>query len=339
MTTLIKPAALKPGDTIGIVSPASPIAALCPDRFQRGVSHLEAMGFQVQVAPNATALHGHTAGTIDQRVEDLHQMFAAPNVKAIITTIGGYNSNQLLDRLDYDLIRANPKILMGYSDITALLVGITKKTGLVTFLGPALMPQFGEFDGLHPFTASWFRSVLVSPVAPIALDASGVSISEHLSWDREDIRPRRRDTVPGPSVLKRGQAEGRIVAGNLGTMLAVAGTPYFPDLDGAILCIEDDETESPATVDRYLTQLRLMGAFEKISALVVGRFHPNVKFIPEDSLHDLLLQATEGYDLPIALDFDFGHTDPTIILPQGIRASVSFAAEPEVKLLETAVLG
>ena len=103
---LLKPPALKAGDTIGIVSPASPIAAICPARFQRGVRHLEGMGFQVEIAPDAQARHGHTAGTIDQRVEDLHRMFGIPAVKAIITTIGGYNSYHLLDRLDYDFIQA-----------------------------------------------------------------------------------------------------------------------------------------------------------------------------------------------------------------------------------------
>ncbi len=226
---------------------------------------------------------------------------------------------------------------MGYSDISALLVAIHRKTGLVTFLGPALLPQFGEFDGLDAFTESWFRSVLMAPVSPLSLDASGVSICERLAWDREHTRPRRRYPDPGPRMVKRGQAEGRIVAGNVGTMLALAGTPFFPDLDGAILCIEDDETESTATVDRFLTQLRLMGAFDRISALVVGRFHPAVGFNREDSLADLLIQATLGHDLPIAMDFDVGHTDPMVILPQGIRAFVSFRDEPEVTLLDMAV--
>lgn len=335
---VIKPPALKVGDTIGIVSPASQVACYCPQRFERGVQALEAMGFKVVVSKNARANFGHTAGTIAERVDDLHAMFRNPEIKAIITSIGGYNSNQLLDKLDYDLIRANPKIFLGYSDITALHLGIHRMTGLVTFSGPAVMPQFGEFGGLHPYTDRWLRAVLMTDQQAGVLAASFLSIHEHLPWDKEDTRPRHAVAHAGPKVLEQGSAEGPIVTGNLGTMLALAGSRFFPELKGCIMLIEDDETESPATVDRFLTQLRLMGAFGEIAALGVGRFHPKVGFNPEDSLESIVLAATEGYDLPIAIDFDFGHTDPTLTLPQGILARVDFRTEARLELLESAVM-
>jgi len=337
LPTLSKPSHLRPGDTIGIVSPSSPVAAFCPRRLERGIGSLQALGFKVLVSPNARARSGHTAGLIQQRVDDLHGMFRNPEVKAIIATIGGLNSNQLLDRLDYDLIRSNPKILVGYSDITALLVGIHRMTGLVTFLGPALLPQFGESGGLHSYTERWFRSVLMASEQSLEITPSFLSIHELLRWDLEDNRPRKSEPHVGPRVLRRGRASGPIVAGNLGTMLALAGSPYFPDLGGTILCIEEDESETPGTVDRFLTQLRLMGAFERIAALVVGRFHPKVGFSPEDSLEALVLSATEGYEVPVAIDFDFGHTDPMCLFPQGIRAEVDFTEGPILRFCESGV--
>lgn len=334
---LLKPAPLRPGDTIAVVSPASPIAAYCPARLRRGVEALEALGFRVVLGAHASARHGHTAGTRAERVEDLHRAFADPEVQAIITTIGGFNSNQLLDALDYELIRRHPKILMGYSDISALLTGIQTRTGLVTFLGPAILPQFGEHGGLHPYTEAAFRATLMEPGAPQALSPSGLSIHEHLAWDREDTRPRRAEAHAGPSTLQPGRAEGPIVAGNMGTLLALVGTPYFPSLDGAILCVEEDESESSATIDRFFTQLRLMGAYSRISALVVGRMHPDVKFSADDSLEALVRDATAGHDLPIALGFDFGHTDPMFILPQGVRARADFGEHARFELLEAGV--
>ena len=334
---MIVPSRLRTGDTIGIVSPASPVAAFCSKRFARGVENLEKMGFSVRVAEHATARHGHTAGTIEDRVSDIHTMFSDTDVRAIITTIGGFNSNQLLEYLDYDLIARHPKILMGYSDITAVLLAIHKMTGLVTFLGPAIMPQFGEAGGLHRYTAEWFHAILMEPTLPIELTPSNLSIHEQLRWDTEDTRPRREEPHPGPRVLKDGVATGPIIAGNLGTMLALASTRYFPDLDGVILCVEDDEEESPGTIDRFLTQLRHMGVFERIVALVVGRFHPSVGFSDRDSLRDIVLTATEGCDIPIAVDFDFGHTDPMFTLPNGVRARVDFRERARLQLLEEPV--
>lgn len=338
MQPLLRPSRLQPGDLIGIVSPASPVAHFVPRRLQRGIQALEEMGFRVRLSEHATARHGHTAGTIEQRLADLHAMFADPEVRGIITTIGGYNSHQLLDGLDYNLIRNNPKVLLGYSDITALHIGIHSQTGLVTCLGPAVLPQFGEVGGLGPYMLENFRRTLCSgaPVGPIA--PSPMVVDEHLRWDQEDDRPRRHRPNAGPRTLRPGAASGRIVAGNAGTLLLLAGTPYWPDLQGAILCLEDDESETPATIDRYFTHLRHMGVFEQIAGLVVGRFAPQVGFSPTDSLDELLLTATRGYSFPIAVDFDFGHWDPIFILPNGVQADLRAAGQAELALLESAVV-
>ena len=335
---MIRPPLLKVGDVVGVVSPASPLPALHPGRFERSIRNLELMGFEVRVGRHARSVSGDAAGTAEQRVSDLHAMFSDDEVRAIICSIGGYNSNALLDRLDYDLIRRNPTILVGYSDPTFLLLGIHKMTGLVTFHGPTLMPQFGEPNGLHPYTERWFRKTLMSTDPPGELRPSGLSVHEYLEWDRDDNRPRREESHGGPRTVKPGRAEGSLVAGNLCTLAALAGTPYFPALEGAILCVEISEEEDTAWADRYLTHLRLVGAFEKASALIVGRTHPASGFSDEDPLEPMLLDATAGFDLLIATGFDFGHTDPMLTLPIGPRASVDLTEDdPSLILLESAV--
>lgn len=335
---LIRPPRLQAGDLIGVVSPSSPVAHFVPRRLKRGVAELERLGFRVRLGRHATERRGHTAGSIQDRVVDLHEMFADPEVKAIITTIGGHSSHQLLDELDYDLIAANPKIFMGYSDITALHLGIHARTGLVTFLGPAVLPQFGEAGGLMLYVRQAFERTVCTAIPAGELQPSPEVVAETLRWDLEDDRPRRTTVNPGPRPLRSGVARGRIVAGNLGTMLLLAGTPYWPDLRGAILCVEDDETETPATVDRYFTQLRHMGVYDVIAGLVVGRFPPSVGFSAEDSLEEILLTATRGYSFPIGIDFDFGHWDPIFVLPNGVEAELSVGETARLAILEPAVV-
>ncbi|MDI3234731.1 LD-carboxypeptidase [Exiguobacterium antarcticum] len=333
----MKPKKLTVGDTIAILSPASAVAAYVPRRLQRGIETLERMGFQVLVMPNTTAVHSHTAGTIGERIQDLHMAFADPSIKAIITTIGGFNSHQLLDELDYDLIRNNPKIFMGYSDITALHAGIYAKTGLTTFIGPAILPQFGQLQGLDEYTQKWFEKTLMQ-TGPIGqIEASDEWTDEVLRWDVADDRKRTHVVNDGYIVAREGKGTGPILAGNLGTLLLLAGTPYMPSFDGVVLMLEDDESETPETIDRYFTQLRHLGAYDKISALVVGRFSRKVDFDPDFPLKDIILRATRGYDFPVVLDADFGHTDPVLTLPNGIQATVEANETVILEILESAV--
>lgn len=298
---------------------------------------LESLGFRVKVAPHALAATGHTAGRAEERAADLMGLFLDDEVDAILATIGGHNSNQLLEHLDFAAIRSHPKIVMGYSDTSALLLAIHSLTGLVTFMGPALLPQFGEAGGLHPFTKSAVSAVLCEPSRNVAMPTAPSWIRERLRWGTEDTRARVGVPNPGPRVVRRGRASGRLFATNLGTMLVLAGSKYFPRLDSAILCIEEDEVETQASFDRYLTQLRTMGVFERISALLVGRFPPEVEFTRENNLDALLLEATRGSKFPIAAGLDFGHTDPMLTLPIGIQAEVAVGASVEWSLTEAAV--
>lgn len=335
---IIRPSKLSFGDTVGIVSPASPIAACCPRRLRRGIECLEDMGFQVILGDHTSKHTGHTAGTIEDRLSDLHAMYRNPDVKAIIPTIGGYNSHQLLDQLDFDLIAENPKILLGYSDITALQLGIFSQTGMVTYLGPAILPQFGEFGGLFDYSRNSFEDVLMNAaITRQVLQPSESWTEESLQWDLEDNRQRVLKKSTGWKILKRGKACGRIVAGNMSTLLLLAGTAYWADMTGAILCVEDDETTNLATVDRYVTQLRQMGVYQQISALIVGRFPSATGFSEEEPLETVLTIATRGYSFPVVYDVDFGHTDPMMILANGVLASLDAHHSIEFKYTESTV--
>lgn len=320
----IYPSKLVKGDTIGIVSPSSPVAAFCPRRLDRGVKELEMRGFQVTLGRYVSERYKHTAGTVQQRIEDLHEMFMNDEIKAIICTIGGLNSNQLLEHLDYDLIKAHPKIFMGFSDITALLNAIYAKTGLVTFLGPAVLPQFGEFGGTMAYTWEYFEKALLLG-GEVKVEESKEWTDEFTPWDKEDDRQRVMKPNEGIKILKSGKASGTMVGGNIGTFLLLNGTSYMPNLQDVILCIEEDEVETPATIDRFFMQLRHIGVFEKIKGMLIGRFNDKVGFKKEDSLEDIVLAATDGYNFPILYDLDFSHTDPMITIPLGGKCDMDTA--------------
>src|SRR5262249_8723856 len=157
---------------------------------------------RTRVGKHARRVAGHTAGSVSERLDDLHNMFGDPEVRAIITAIGGYNSNQLLEDLDYELIKANPKIFLCYSDITALHFAIWQKTGLGVVLGPAILPQFGEHGGLHPYTWSSFQRTLMVPHTVGDLVSPSEAAYEYLEWDDEDIRAREHVFHKGPQVVR-----------------------------------------------------------------------------------------------------------------------------------------
>jgi muramoyltetrapeptide carboxypeptidase len=333
----VLPRRLELGDLVGIVSPSSGVAAGVPRRFDRGVAELERRGFRVRIGEHARAVTGWTAGTPQQRADDLHAMFADPEVRAIVCTIGGFNANQLLELLDFDLIAANPKLFVGYSDITALHGAIHARTGLATMLGPALLPQWGEYGGMHSTTWDAFERVALHAEPAGVFRQPEHWYPEQLWWDREDDRSRHPEPAPPWRTVRPGCAEGSLVAGNLDTLRLLCGTPWEPSLDGALLCLEDGEEGRPWIVERQLFQLRHVGAFEHAAGIAYGRIHPEAGFESERWIDEILLRATEGYDVPVAVGLDCSHTDPLLTLPWGVRARLDAGDEVTLELLEAAV--
>ncbi len=329
---LIKPARLRTGARLGIVTCSTPLSACGPDAVQRARERLEARGFEWIEAPNTRTTYGHSAGTVRDRVRALHAFFRDPKIDAILSFWGGFQSHQLLEYLDYDLIRRHPKPLLGYSDTTALSVGIHARTGLVTFSGPAGI-TFAK-PTLPDFTWEHLEKVLMQPTVPFPLQTSK-EYSDN-PWFKEPSQTMTFEPNPGWRVFRQGRAEGALIGGNVGTMLLLAGTAFWPNLKNKILFVEDDEAETPRTMDRCFTHLRQLGAYDQIKGLIVGRFHRDVKFTPSDSLEMILKEALRGTKFPVLTGVDFGHTDPLVTLPLGVRARLE-TRRPSITLLEAAV--
>jgi len=328
---VIRPPALRRGDTVGIAAPSSATAARVPRRLARGVTELERHGFRVRLGADVRTMDP----TNEDKLSDLHALFGDTEVRAIVCTTGGYDSHQLLDDLDLELVEANPKVLSGYSDSTALLAAIHARTDLVTFMGPSLLSDWAEFAGVPEYTwTEWEATVMrARPRGDIAVAREWTA--EVTRWDEEDDRPRVWEPNPGPRTVRDGTAEGPLAPANLSTLLLLAGTPWWPDLDGAILCLEAAEEEQAWWVERSLHHLRHLGVWKRAAGLAVGRCHPDSQVAP-DELDRMLLAATRATGFPIAVDFDFGHTEPHCTLPWGVRARLD-AGAPRLTLLEAAV--
>lgn len=317
----ILPPRLDHNKSIGVIAPADPVAGVCsPEVIERGYAYLKERGFSVIEGKSVKELTPkHTAGSISLRVNDIHSFLKDKNVGCIMSFWGGFNANQLLDYLDYDLIKSNPKIFIGYSDMTALTVAITAQTGLITFSGPAII----SFAKPEPFDYTWnyFEKLCIRAEDNLKIESSP-DCADDLYFLRKDDHHRIKKSNDGIKTFVGGQVEGEIIAGNLQTLLVLNGTNHLPSLKGKILFIEEDETSTPAHVDRFLTQCQQLGWFKIIKGLVFGRFTEYSKFSKEDSLKDLLRQYFSDVSFPILYNVDFGHSDPLITIPNGGTAII-----------------
>lgn len=335
---LIRAPRLERGDTVGIVSPSWGGAGLFPHRLERGIHHLEALGFRVKIAPHALNQRGFVSDTAANRANDIHLMFADPEVKAVIAAIGGDHSCHLLPLLDYNLVRDNPKILMGYSDMTVLNVAIWRKTGLVTFNGPALLTDFAEVPRMFEYTEQHFLKAVTeaNPIGDIA--PSPCWTEELLDWGTKQdlVRPRWLQVSEGWVWLKAGTAEGTLIGGCIESLQHLRGTEYWPRWDDAILFFEtSEEKPSPETVDGLLMDYQNMGIFDQLRGMIVGR---PMRYSDEEkrSLRERIQERTEGYSFPIIVDMDFGHTAPQFTIPLGCRALID-TGHKRFAILEPAV--
>jgi muramoyltetrapeptide carboxypeptidase len=329
---------LQPGDTIGIVSPSWGGAGLFPHRVVQGTRYLESLGFNIRIARHALAQQGFVSDTAENRTQDIHELFSAPDIRAVIAAIGGDHSCHLLPHLDFDLIRDHPKIFMGYSDITVLNVAIWKEAGLVTFNGPALLTDFAEFPQMFEYTERYALKALCQTDPIGMVQPSSWWTEEFLDWNeqKDQERPRRRQASPGWTWLKPGRAEGTLIGGCLGSLQHLRGTRYWPNWEGAIFFFEtSEEKPSPATVDAILMDYENMGVFEQLHGLLVGR----PMYYSDDEkqlLREIILERTDRYTFPIVTDMDFGHTAPQFTMPIGCRARID-STQQRFEVIDAAV--
>jgi muramoyltetrapeptide carboxypeptidase len=334
----LRPAALGGGDVIGVFSPSSDEAGRFPRRRERAAAYLRSLGHPVRFGGHALGIGRYVSAPAAQRVADLHDLFTDPSVGAVVTAIGGNNTNDLLDLVDYDLLAAHPKLLVGFSDATALLTAVWKRTGLVTVMGPQLLPQFGEPGGCLRYTLdSWRRVLGGAPPGPVAPSVAWTD--EFLAWDEADDRRRVMHPNPGPRVLREGDAEGPLYGASLETLLRLAGTDHWPDTAGHVLLLETTPGITPSQLASALTQVRQTGMLSTAAAVGFGRFGNAGSH--RGALHEVLaagLAASVGG--PVVCDLDIGHTDPMFCVPYGIRARLE-ARDGSCRLatLEPSVLG
>ncbi len=299
MMDVLKPPRLKKGDLISIVSPAS--SPKDASKLHAGARYFEKLGYRVTIGENAFNVEGYLAGTDEERAKDLNEAFRDKNVKAIICSRGGYGSPRILDRLDYAAIRRNPKILVGYSDITALNLAIFRKTGLITFTGPMVAMEFG--NSIDAYSEAMFFDMLTSAKAPGRLKT-------------------HRDYKP--AYHGRAIARGRIMGGNLSLITSLLGTKYIPDFARSVLLIEE-VSEEPYSIDRMLTQLRLAGILDKVSAFALGQFTnctPEEPDRPHRTLEQILREDLFSMRKASVSNLPYGHLPVKMTLPIGAMASI-----------------
>jgi len=307
--SLIKPKGLKPGDTIGIVAPASNIKK---ELLEQGCRELESVGFKTYFHPDITSSFRYFSGTRDRRLGEFLEMLRSPAVHAIFCARGGYGSGQLIPSIDADLIRENPKIINGSSDITILL-NFVERCGVVSFHGPMVATAIREG------TAGYDRTVLL---------------------DMLQGKQAVRFPMAGTTILRSGLGEGRLIGGCLSLVVATLGTKHEVDTQNAILFLEDVDTK-PYQVDRMITHLKQAGKFETVRGVVFGEMlncgqHANQGYTLQEVLSDLL----DPFTFPVLFGFPTGHTSrPNVIVPVGVRARLDLTSStPVFELLESAVI-
>lgn len=310
------PMKLQPGDEVRVVTPATSMVIIDEDGRKNSIDRLEELGLKVTFGKHVEESDDFYSSSIESRVEDLHDAFRDSNVKAILTVIGGFNSNQLLRYLDYELIENNPKILCGFSDITAIGTAIYEKTGLLTYSGPHFA-SFGMLKGLE-YTVENFKKCLMSEEPYEIIPADYWSDD---AWFR-DQENRTFFQQEDFHIFQEGTAEGTVIGGNLCTLNLLQGTEYMPSLKNAILFIEDDYMTEPLVFDRDLQSLLHQPDGDKIKALVVGHFQKKSE-IPDDVLKKILETKAELKNIPIITNVNFGHTQPITTFPIGGRARIT----------------
>ena len=324
----IIPSKLKRGDLIRVIAPSRSLNLIGEETRQIANKRFEEMGLTLSFGKHINETDDFASSSVESRIEDLHDAFADENVKAILTVIGGFNSNQILKYIDWNLIQKNPKIFCGFSDITVLNNAIYAKIGLATYSGPHYS-TFGQ--KLHfDYSLEYFKKCLLSD------GQFEIKSSKEWSDDAWYLDQNKREPLPneGYLVVHEGKAEGTIIGANLCTFNLLQGTEYMPGLTNSVLFIEDDYESVPHTFDRNFQSLIHQPGFEGVKGIVIGRFQKASK-MTSNLLKQIVDTKKELKKIPIIANVDFGHSDPKITFPIGGSAVVkAFQNNVQLRILE-----
>ncbi len=326
------PNKLKYGDEIRVISPSRNLKIIDSTQPKIARHHLKRLGLKVTFSKNAGEedKYQFNSGSITSRVEDINDAFKDKKIKGILTSIGGFNSNQLLDYIDYNIIKKNPKILSGYSDITALNNAIYAKTGLVTYSGP----HFSTFGRrlLDKYTFDNFRKTL--------MENSPIDIFPSEKWNDDrwyiDQSVKKEITNSGYWIINKGEAKGTLVGGNMCTFVLLNGTQYMPKLKNTILLLEEDDgfgSMAAEYFDRDLQSLIHQPGFDGVKGILIGRFQKKSK-MNYDKIYKIIKSKKELEDVPVIANMDFGHTQPMLTLPIGGTAEMYADKDARIRIIK-----
>lgn len=301
---------------IGIYSPSIAITAIVPERFKRGVEYLEGKGFKIKQGILTGKKDHYRSGTIKDRVLELNTLIRDDEVDIIMSTTGGTNSNSLLPYIDFEYLKKHPKIFIGYSDVTAILLAVYAKTGIVPLYGPAFVASFGEFPPLVEDTYEYFMNIVGEGFkTPYTLPTPEYWTDEFLDWKTQ----KRAKTLRANKLItvNEGKVRGRLMGGNLNTIQGIWGSEYMPEIKrGDILFIEDSLKDA-ATVERSFSMLKVNGVFDKVSGIILGKHELFKDMNTGRKPYEILLEVLNGQKIPFLADFDCSHTHPMLTLPIG----------------------
>ena len=302
-----------------IISPSSSVMKYFPKRVKQGKNFLEAKGFLVSFEKNSFESKSYYSSSIEERIQDIYDALNNNNTDVIMASIGGYNSNQLLNNLDYNRILQSNKIFCGYSDITCLLLAIHSKTNKVVLHGPTFLPEICEYP--MPYDYTWDYFINVANCNLIEYKMPNYEIKEFIDWkiqEEKSIERKKEINTQIWKIHKRGKAVGKLIGGNLSSILTIIGTEYLPlDMfDNRILFLEDVNI-SIAEFDSFMQSLKLRGIFSKIKGLIIGKFDNEKN---NNEIEEFLNRFLKKYNYPVLYNVDIGHTNPQLTLPIGARA-------------------
>lgn len=307
------------GKTIGIITASSPIDRLPEEQIEKAYSYLRSKGWNIKESSICRKSDGYlSVRHIKDRVKALHDFVVDKDIDIIMSFWGGTNTNQLLPYLDYELIKKHPKIYVGYSDTSALLLAITKKTNLVTFHGPAAI-TYSKPD-LMEYCYEYFEKATKGAEWSIE---EPKKYADDLYFLREKDADRRIfKENEGIKIFRGGNCNGEAVVSNLQTLLVLAGTEYLPSLRNKVLFIEESEDEQMPMIHRFFTHLSLLEDFKDIKGLVVGKFMEHSR-VSQDNLKTIFDEISTRFNGPLVYNASFGHTDPIFTIPNGANVEIN----------------
>ena len=328
---MIYPKKLQKGSHIRVIAPSRSFSIISQDCRDIAQKRLEELGFSISFAKNADECDDFLSSPVEKRLEDLHNAFQDDSVDAILTAIGGFNTNQLIDKIDYNLIKNNPKILCGYSDITCLAHAIMVKTGVVTYSGPHFS-SFGMLKGFD-YTLNYFKKCLMNN-EPYEILPSKEFSDDLWFLNQENRNFRINDDFWLLNIGKENKVEGKLIGGHVRCLASLQGTDYWPSLENSILFLEEDEEISPQVFDRMLQSLIHQKDFKGVKAIIIGRFQDKTQ-MNRNLLQQIIKTKPELQELTVIGNVDIGHTTPIITYPIGGKIEIKICdKKPIIKILE-----